>query len=177
MLKDNFIKAIEKLKRRNQALVDKNGVTGYTQETDRILSDLVDYFNDREKQVRGIEAANETINKLILILKLYGIPYHELFALPVEFLEMELKKKSIQGDLPNQPFIYLFEILNDYNKHQVIIESYLQVVSNFRKIKIKAIQDYCLENYPFLAEYFYCQDPKIIVGNLTRVYYAGSIDN
>lgn len=175
MIKKNFLWAINRLKSRNQRFVDKNGITVWSKETDRIIEALVEYFNDREKISEGIRETNQVFNKLVFILELYGVPYKKLFHLPVEFLEFESNNLKIEGEVPGQPRIQLIQILSDYNRHQIIIESLIQSVMNYLEIENQVVKENILETWPRLAEYFHDPGRENLIETIQNDYYAGRL--
>lgn len=175
MIKKNFLWAIDWLKSRNQRFVDKNGVTAWSKETDRIIEAMVEYFNDREKINEGIRETNRAFNKLVFILELYGVPYKKLFHCPVEFLEFENNNLKMEGASRGQLKIQLIQILSDYNRHQVIIESLIQSVTNYLEIENQVVKENILETWPRLAEYFHDPERENLIEIIQDDYYAGRV--
>lgn len=171
MIKKKFLRAIDRLKSRNQSFVDRNGVTAWSKETDRIIESLVDYFNDREK----ISEVRETNKKLVFILELYGVPYKKLFHCPLEFLEFECNNLKMDGLVPGQPGIQSVQILSDYNRHRVIIESLIQAVMNYLEIENQVVMENIRETWPQLVEYFYSPETENLTEKIQKDYYAGRI--
>jgi len=168
MIKKNFLRAISRLKSRNQSFVDRKGVTAWSKETDLIIDALSDYFNDREKICDSYE-------KLVFILELYGVPYKKLFHLPVEFLEFESNNLKMDGAVPGQPWIQLVQILSDYNRHQVIIESLIQAVMNYLEIENQAVKENIREMWPQIVDYIYNIDWENFTDKIQDDYYAERI--
>jgi len=175
LIKKNFLRAISRLKSRNQSFVDRNGATAWSKETDLIIDALVEYFNEREKIAGGREAARELIDKLLLIMRSHGVHNKELFLLPVEFLEYECNEIETDGSVNLDIRMQLIRILSDYNRHQVIIESLIQAVMNYREIEDQVVRKNILETWPQLSEYFYSPETGNLKTEIQNDYYAGRL--
>ena len=172
MIKKNFIRAINRLKARNQRFVDKNGVTAWSRESDRIIEALTEYYNDQEKK----GDTGLVIKKLILILDLYGVPYQQLLHLPVEFLAFTSNNMKLSGEVPGQPRIQLTIISTNHICHQNIIESMAQAVMDYRETDNQVLRENLMKNWPQLYDYFLDQEQENFIENLQNDYYAGRIN-
>lgn len=88
----NHVQAINRLIERNQRVVNKNGVTDYTKETDSIVNALLEYVKSTELEIARLKTVEQ---RATIILQFIGIP---------DYLEMDTDylKKFIA---PNQEII------------------------------------------------------------------------
>jgi len=84
--------AIQRLIDRNQALVNKSGVSVYTRESDDIINALLDYMHAKEAQQTTTEARTR---KALIILKLLGL--ERFLKIDADFLQRYIDYDVITG--------------------------------------------------------------------------------
>lgn len=145
--------AINKLIGRNKSLVQKNGVSDYTRETDKIINVLLDYYHCQEKEKKDLRYKSEIADLL-----------QKLFFGRVENLNIDFLKTMIEKD--TEPYmceseISVDDILRQNKFYNLFIESELQSWYFFKTIIPKLTHEqkkllpkvYLIENkLEFLAE-------------------------
>lgn len=174
MLKKNFIAAINKLKERNQKLVNKNGITPYTRDTDIIINNLVKYYNHKENDT----SYKDLFEKARILAMLFGCNIDEYISYDQQYLECELFRNNMK-EIFVLPESY---IETEFRLNQIYINTCIRTM-------VDAVKDYRywitkkdstkeialnLENlWPELHEYFKTDMPiNEVEKDIKLRYYA-----
>ncbi len=174
---EDFIKAVETLKARNQAYVNRNGENQYSRNTDRLIFAMANYYN---QTIGELASLKETIARMKNIIALYNIS-NDLEKYPKELLSLELRRKRESGEFIEMPFMYLSKIITAIHSHQTIIESTIQTLytyEQFKRVGNKQFSQSLKDTWPELEIYFHQIDQGIklteIIKDFKQSYYAGN---
>lgn len=127
--------AIKKLIDRNKALVNKNGVSQYTTESDSIINALLSYVHDTDKKLLQLSTENERAK---IVLQLADLENYLTFD--IEWLQRFLKNQYttfLHEELDRELTIYDLEPLHRYFKTMLIHE--VQTYQTLKEIPIQEL--------------------------------------
>jgi hypothetical protein len=147
--KELFINAIDKLRQRNQAYVNKAGENRFSHETDEIIYNLVTWFNNVETEKQQSKDYYMISQKLYHICLLFGIKPDDLLIIPIEFLKNQLIYQELTEALSD---IALFII--DLHFHSILIR-FLAANEIFENLVLPNLTDITNDNLnQFLNEFY-----------------------
>ena len=165
MSEDKFIKAIERLRHRNQDYVNKHGENRFSQETDQIISDLVTWFNDTEADKQRSKDYYKLSQRLYYICLLFGFKPDGLLNLPIEFLKNQLLYQKLTEALSDIA-LYIIDI-----HYHSILTRFLAANEVFENLVLPNIAELTNENLNLFLNDFYARiesatnEETITIGN------------
>jgi hypothetical protein len=192
--------ALDRLAERNQADVNRNGVTSRSREMDGIIQTLCDYFNHCEST---LDLITSRALKYKSMLKIFGITegyIKDLEKFPLELLEAEIRTRQLGGlaveiqsdglkvvETPAADFPDISIYLNETRARCVTREDWadtlkqmVQAYSMFSEFNAEILTEHLEITWPELNSYF-CElkhrpkDLERILNEVETDYYAGKI--
>ncbi len=192
--KEKFQDAILRLTERNQSYVNRKGVNSYSKEMDRIINDLIDFFNESQHQDPNLDEAEKDyqigklqneIDRLETIFRIFNINPIQFKKMDKVFLELKLEKVIKEGKPPVISPIFFLDLETDYILAEGTIRTMKDFVTAYKRAicyKIETmIKFYQGEPFKYLEKYFKAVkdfpniSDEFIERWIAKDYYNGSI--
>lgn len=154
-IKEKFQDAILSLTERNQAYVNRKGPNAYSKQMDRIINDLVEFFNESQRQDPHLDEAEkdyrigklqDEIARLETIFRIFNINPDQFKKMDKDFLELKLKNAIEEEEMPVISPAYFMDLEIDY----LVVSGTIRSITGFITAYKRAING---KNEPIISFY------------------------
>lgn len=164
--KEKFQEAIIHLVERNQSYVNRKGINAYSKAMDRIINDLIRFYNDSQIQDPYLDTAEkdyvivklqDEIDRLETIFRIFNINPDQFKYMDKAFLDLKLKKGINEDEIFCLPPIYFMNLETEWMNVSTTIRSMIHFVTSYKRAlsdNIESlIQFYQGKQFKYLEKY------------------------
>ncbi len=193
-IKEKFEDAILRLVERNQSYVNHKGVNAYSKQMDRIINDLIEFFNESQRKDPHLEEAEKDfridqlsneIRRLETLFRIFNINPVQFKSMDSDFLTYKFENATDPDLVPVISPAYFMELETDFLVASGSISSITGFVKAYKRAicnNNQAMIDFYQGNkFEYLNKYlkavrdFPNLSDQSIERWVTKDYYNGSI--